>query len=190
MGPIRALLVDDHEVFLKGLRNLLESYPEVIVVGSATSMTEARSLCKAVTPDVVVMDVRLPDSRGVIEAETFKAICPGAKVVVLTGYGTAARADALEHGADAFVTKDLAADEIVDRVLSLFPRRARSRRLVQSLSARELEVARLAAQGLSNPEIAEALSISPNTVKTHLANAMDKLNVRDRIGLALAWREQ
>jgi DNA-binding NarL/FixJ family response regulator len=139
-------------------------------------------------PDVVVLDLRLPDSDGYSAIHGIKQLCPDAKIVAITGYGKTARVAALRSGADAFLTKELASDIITQTICGLFPA-YRSRRDDMALSQREQDVARLVASGLTNSEVAKALCVSKNTVKTHLGNVLRKMGCRDRVSLALQWRQ-
>jgi DNA-binding NarL/FixJ family response regulator len=108
----------------------------------------------------------------------------------MTGYGRTAKAGALRNGADAFLTKELASDSITQTIVELFPVIGGGKREDgKALSQREIDVARLVAAGMSNNEVARALCVSKNTVKTHLANVLRKLKCRDRVSLALYWRQ-
>jgi DNA-binding NarL/FixJ family response regulator len=182
---IRTILVDDHELVLRGLQRVLELDSRLQVVGCASTISEALSLCNRLHPDAVVLDLRLPDSRGAAEIPRIKQSTPGAKVLVLTGYGKAREEECLRLGADAFLSKESASDSIVETLCDLFPEVAERAR--SGLTSREYEVASMMVSGLTNVEIAEALSVSLNTVKTHVANVLRKLNVRDRVGLVRIW---
>lgn len=187
---IRALLVDDHEVFLNGLQSLLHAGSKVQVVGSSSTMSGAKSLYRTTRPDLLFIDLRMPDSRGVSEIAVFKEMNPKGRIVVLTGYGNAARQDALDAGADLFLTKDMRAEDIVGKVEQLFSQEPGSNGIWATLSPREYEAVRLASDGLTNAAIAETLGLSPSTIKAQLASAMFKLGVRDRISLAVLFARQ
>lgn len=186
---IRALLVDDHEVFLAGLRSLLQASSKVQVVGSSSTMAGGKSLCRTTRPDVLFLDLRMPDSRGVSEIAAFREINPRARIVVLTGYGDEARQDAIDAGADLFLTKEMRGEEIVGKIEQLFATRNENR-ILPTLSAREFEAARLASEGLTNADIAKTLGLSVSAIKSQLASAMFKLGVRDRISLAVLFTSQ
>lgn len=188
MRMITALLVDDHEIVLEGIERVLTLDGRVEVVGRARSLSEASVFLDEMIPDVIVLDLRLPDADGIAGIERVKKMCPQAKIVAMTGYGRAAKAGALKNGADAFLTKELASDIITHTICELFPANRREQDFVEKLSAREVDVARLVAAGMTNNEIARALCVSKNTVKTHLGNVLRKLCLRDRVGLALHWR--
>ena len=189
MRRITALLVDDHEIVLEGIERILTLDGRVEVVGRARSLSEAQVFLEDIVPDVVVLDLRLPDIDGFGGITRVKALCPRAKVVAMTGYGRTAKAGALRNGADAFLTKELASDTIMQTIVELFPVVGGKKEESSALSQREIDVARLVAAGMSNNEVARALCVSKNTVKTHLANVLRKLKCRDRVSLALYWRQ-
>jgi DNA-binding NarL/FixJ family response regulator len=187
---IRALIVDDHEIVIEGMARVLAIDGRVDVAWRAGSLAEAEAMAGVIRPDVILVDLRLPDARGYSAVGVVKELFPDAKIVAITGYGKAASSEAKRLGADAFLTKELASDVIAQTICGLFPSAGGQAEDTETLSSRELEVARLAAAGLTNPEIASALCISTNTVKTHLANVMRKLDVRNRLGLTLHFRKE
>lgn len=184
------MIVDDHEIVVDGLERVLDLDGRVEVVARADSLAAARALLKNTTPEVVLLDLRLPDSQDLNAIAAIRDACPEARIVVLTGYGSAAKQQSRKLGADAFLTKEVASDVIAQTVCDLFPERRDLSAPHEALSAREHEVARLVAEGLTNDEIAEALFISRNTVKTHLANVLQKLGLRDRVNLAVHWKRK
>lgn len=184
---IRVGIVDDHKVVVTGLKGILEFDGRIRVVGTAHDLAGGKRLLTEHSPDVLVLDARMPDSRGLMEIPDLRKLSPSTRVLVLTGYGDVALQQALSFGADALLTKELASDVIVDTICSWFPAAANS---LENLSEREKEVGRLAAGGLTNKEIAEKLFISVNTIKTHLARVLEKLEVRDRTELARKWPER
>jgi len=150
----------------------------------AHSLSEAKQMSKQIRPDLILLAFRLPDSQ---DADTLPAIrdaFPLSKVVMVTGLNNAFLQWAREQGADAVVSKAEPFDSLVSAISDLFGHRAPNPSAWASLSEREREVARLAASGLTNRQIAAAISRSPNTVKTHLKSAMQKLGVRSRVSLA------
>jgi DNA-binding NarL/FixJ family response regulator len=175
-------------VVVTGLKGVLEFDGRIRVVGTAHTLESGKKLLEEQRPDVLILDARMPDSRGLMEIPDLRKISPSTRVLVLTGYGDIALPQALSYGADALLTKELASDAIVDTICAWFPSSSAGP-LVQ-LSEREKEVGRLAASGLTNKEIASELFISVNTIKTHLARVLEKLEVRDRTELARIWPER
>ncbi len=191
---ISVLLVDDHPVVRQGLRAMLESEPDLSVIGEASSGEEAVVLVAATGPDIVLCDLRMPGLDGVGTIERILAGTPSCRVVVLTTYESDTDIlRAVEAGASGYLLKDASRAELAGAVRAaargetvLAPSVAT--RLVQqvraparpSLSARELEVLALVARGMTNAEIGRALFISETTVKTHLLRAFNKLDVSDR----------
>lgn len=181
----RIIIVDDHAVVAAGLTNVLEKDPALNVVATAMSAREGLRLSKALSPDVILLDMRLPDANGPTIVAKFREACPSSRIIVLTGYGDSMKDDALRFGADDFLTKELASERLIAAVGGgQSPNAA-----WKLLSEREREVCQLAAAGSSNIQIAESLSVSPNTVKTHLAHAMEKLGVRNRTELSRCIRD-
>lgn len=192
---IRVLLVDDHPVVRTGLRGMLESEPEITVVGEAGSGAEAVAVAAALRPDVVLMDLRMPKVDGVTATGRILAADRTVKVVVLTTYETDADIlRAVEAGAAGYLLKDAAPAELsrairaaargetvlAPSVAARLVSNARRPGPAPTLSARELEVLRLVGRGLTNADIGRALFISEATVKTHLLRMFAKLGVSDR----------
>lgn len=191
---ITVMLVDDHPVVREGLRGMLEAEPDLSVVGEAGSGAEALALARVRRPDVILMDLRMPGTDGVWATSRILAESDHSKVVVLTTYETDADIlRAVEAGAAGYLLKDASRAELAGAIRAaargetvLAPSVAG--RLVKrvrgpaapSLSARELEVLSLVAQGHTNAEIGAALHISEATVKTHLLRTFGKLEVSDR----------
>jgi NarL family two-component system response regulator LiaR len=206
---IRILIVDDHAVVRQGLRTFLDAQEEMRVVGEAESGVEAVEMASELEPDIVIMDLIMPDMEGVEATSRLKRACPQSRVIVFTSYHKDEHIfPAIRAGALSYVLKDARPEELADVVRKavqgeavLHPRVAA--RVVQEvhgtrgkavnpfteLSARELEVLRLIAGGLSNAEIAEVLVIGEKTVKTHVSNILGKLHLGDRTQAAVyAWR--
>jgi DNA-binding NarL/FixJ family response regulator len=199
---IRVLLADDQALVRAGFRMILKAEPGVEVVGEASDGTEAVTLARELAPDVVLMDVRMPVMDGI---EATRRIVDGEsapRVLVLTTFDLDEYVyEALRAGASGFLLKDAPEDQLVAGIRivadggSLFAP-AVTRRLIErfagsrpapqplgldELTARELEVLRLIARGLSNAEIAARLVVSDHTVKTHVAHILMKLDLRDRV---------
>lgn len=187
---IKIIIIDDHQVIVDGLRSVLMNDPALVVVGSAPTLARGMALIHEHNPDVVILDIRLADVSGVTVVERARRATPDAVIIVLTGFGTPLREECLQAGADAFLCKETASDAILRTIrqsVSVPQHRDASR---DALSPRENEIATLAADGKSNPEIAVALGLSVNTVKTHLSHAMTKLGVNGRVSLALEWKRR
>lgn len=191
---IRILLVDDHPVVRLGLRGMLDAEPDLTVVGEASSGDEGLAMTLAERPDIVLMDLRMPDGDGVSATERILATVPGTRVMVLTTYESDRDIlRAIEAGASGYLLKDATPAELADAVRAaargetvLAPSVASTlvRQVRQpappTLSARETEVLRLVARGLTNADIGKQLFISEATVKTHLLRVFNKLDVADR----------
>jgi len=191
---IRVLLVDDHPVVRHGLRGMLDAEDDLRVVGEASSGAAGVELAVAERPDIVLMDLRMPDGDGVSATERILARVPGCRVMVLTTYESDRDIlRAIEAGASGYLLKDATPAELADAVRAaargetvLAPSVASTlvRQVRQpappALSARETEVLRLVSGGLTNAEIGKRLFISEATVKTHLLRVFNKLDVADR----------
>ena len=198
---IRVVLADDHAVVRKGIREFLEEASDIEVIAEADDGAEAVRLVEAHQPDVAVLDIRMPEVTGVEATRRIKERFPQVRVLVLTAYDDDPYVFALlQAGADGYVLKTASGDELVRAVrtvhqggTALSPeiaakvvRQAVSGRpegaadQVESLTDRELDVLRLAAQGLTNRAIGHELGISHRTVQGHLANIYGKLGVNSR----------
>jgi DNA-binding NarL/FixJ family response regulator len=194
---IRVLLVDDHPVVREGIRGMLSAEADLDVVGDAGSGPEAVVRVAELAPDVVLMDLRMPGGDGADATEHIRAGHPGVHVLVLTTYDTDTDIlRAVEAGATGYLLKDTPRAELADAVRSaargetvlsgrlagklLTGVRQRGEPRGPALSPREVEVLRLAADGLTNAAIGRGLHISATTVKTHLMRVYEKLGVGDR----------
>jgi len=200
---IRLLIADDHAVVREGLERLVATFDGVELVGAAANGQEAVDRCRAVEPDVVLMDIEMPVLDGIAATRTIAAAQPGIAVVVLTSFSDREQIlRALDAGAVGYLLKDAEPDEIAKAVRAaargespLDPRAgrallsARAASPVDGLSEREREVLRLVAQGRPNKLIARELSISEKTVKTHLTSVFRTIGVTDRTQAAL-WAER
>jgi DNA-binding NarL/FixJ family response regulator len=197
----RVVLADDQPLVRTGLRMILAAEPDIEVVGEAADGAEAIALCAELRPDVVLMDVRMPDVDGIEATRAVTAFDDPPRVLVLTTFDLDEVVyDALRAGASGFLLKDAREDRLTTAIRvvaeggSLFAPSV-TRRLIEefarrpaslapelaSLTERENDVLRLIARGLSNAEIAAALFVTENTVKTHVARVLMKLGVRDRV---------
>jgi DNA-binding NarL/FixJ family response regulator len=201
--PISVLIADDQALVRAGFRLILDLEDDMQVVGEAADGREAVSLARDVEPDVVLMDVRMPNMDGIEATRRLARTGSRARVLVLTTFDADEYVyEAMKAGASGFLLKDVPREQLVAgvRVVAggeslLAP--AITRRLIEEfvrrpppgsvahgleeLSARELEVMKLVARGLTNAEIAARLVISETTVKTHVANMLQKLRLRDRV---------
>ena len=193
---IRVLIVDDHPTFRMGLAALIASQDDMEVVAEAASGEESLKVYAASRADVVLMDLRLPGLSGVETTLALRTRFPGAKVIVLTTYDSDEDIHrALESGAQSYLLKDMSTEEITGTIRAVHQGRAEipavvaahlaARNQRRSLSVRELEVLQFLIKGRSNKEIASELSISEDTVKSHLHTIFAKLGVRDRTEAAI-----
>ena len=202
---IRVLLADDHDVVRRGLSALLEGAEDISVVGAAADGSEAVTLSRQQTPDVVLMDLSMPGVDGVEATRQVVAERPGAKVVILTSFSDRDRIlDALDAGAVGYLLKDAEPDELLRGVRAaargespLAPKAAQAvlearaeSRPTADLTGREREVLELLAEGLANKQIARRLGIAEKTVKAHLTSVFQRIGVTDRTQAALWARRQ
>ncbi len=202
-SPVRIIVADDHHVVRTGFATLLETQPDFTVVGTASDGAEAVRMSRELSPDVVLMDVRMPVMDG-IEATRQLTEGPGPRVLILTTFDLDQYVyDALCAGASGFLLKDVTAERLFDAVRVIAAGEALlapavTRRLISefarlrprpdgapaaalsTLTPRETQVLRLVAEGLSNPEIAARLVVTEETVKTHVSRMLSKLGLRDR----------
>ena len=207
-GTISVVLADDQALMRMGFRMVLEAEEDIAVVGEASDGTSALAQAKALHPDVILMDVRMPGMNGIEATERIARECPGTRVLILTTFDLDEYAFAgLRAGASGFLLKDTRPTELAEairtvasgeavvspritqRMLEMFatslpnsgtPAQASDPR-IDSLTPREKEILVLMSQGMSNAEIAAHLVVSATTVKTHVGNVLAKLDVRDRV---------
>jgi DNA-binding NarL/FixJ family response regulator len=201
--PIRVAVVDDQELFRRGLTMLLGVEEDIEVVGEAGDGVAATELAATAVPDVVLMDVRMPKRSGIEACASIKDVAPSAKIIMLTVSDEEADLyDAVKNGASGYLLKDSSIDEVAQairvvaegqslispsmavKLLDEFKQMTRSDRQqvpTPRLTDRELEVLKLVAQGLNNREIAKRLFISENTVKNHVRNILEKLQLHSRM---------
>jgi two-component system, NarL family, response regulator LiaR len=193
---IRVVVADDHKVVRAGIRELLSDEPDIEVVGEARDGHEAVALALSVRPDVVVMDINMPELSGVEATRQIRAATPAVRVLVLTAYlDDPYIYGLLDAGASGYILKTAEGQEIVRAVRAtaagqsaidpavaprLIARLTRPAQPAETLTERELAVLRLAARGQTNKQIGAALQISDRTVQNHLANIYAKLEVASR----------
>jgi len=190
-NAIRILIADDHLVVRIGLRSMIDTQPDMNVIAEAANGREAVALFRDHQPDVTLIDLRMPVMGGVEAVGVIHEEFPDARIIVLTTYdGDENIYRALQGGARAYLLKDIPREEFLDDIRAVYQGQycippAVAARLAQripgpELSARELEVLKLIVEGMSNKEIASALSITESTVKNHVNSILGKLNVKDR----------
>jgi DNA-binding NarL/FixJ family response regulator len=213
-SAVRVVVVDDQEVVREAFASLLQTQPDFRVVATASDGSEAVRICRERAPDVVVMDVRMPQMDG-IEATRRLAGSPGPRprILILTTFDLDEYVyDALRAGASGFLLKDVTAERLFDavrviaagealldpaitrRLIGEFAQERRGKETVPpaslaALTPRETEVLRLIAEGLSNQEIAARLVVTQETVKTHVSRVLSKLGLRDRTQAVVAAYE-
>lgn len=215
--PIRTLIVDDHALFRRGLEIVLASEEDIAVVGEAGDGAEAVEKAAEFLPDVVLMDIRMPRSSGIDACRAVKEMAPSAKIIMLTMSDEEEDLfEAIRAGASGYLLKDIQLEEVADAVravhggqslisppmagklLSEFAALARgdedtARRQVPApkLTDREMQVLKLVARGMNNRDIAKELFISDNTVKNHVRNILEKLQIHSRMeAVMVAVREK
>ncbi len=200
----RVLIVDDHDLARAGLASLLSTDPRLHIVGEAATGREALAICRQLRPDLVLMDVRIPDLDGLAATRAIKQECPSTSVIIVTMHENADYlVEALRAGAAGYVLKGATKQELlstVSRVVSgepvinsgltvqLLRRLLRTDTVATAaaqLTAREYDVLRLVVHGQTNGEIAHGLRISRSTVKAHVEHILDKLGVSDRTQAAV-----
>ena len=209
---IRVLLVDDQPLMIVGLRMVINDTPDIEVAGAAGNGREAVRLARALRPDVIVMDIRMPEMDGIEATRILTSEPAPPKVVVLTTFDDDEYVyGALRAGASGFLVKNMALEDILGairvvasgdaliapsitrRLISEFFGRAEAAaplvRTIEGITEREREVLALVGRGMSNSEIAKHLVISPATAKTHVARLFTKLQARDRVHLVIAAYE-
>jgi DNA-binding NarL/FixJ family response regulator len=210
-GLIRVLVADDHGLYRRGLEMVLSQEPDIEVVGEACDGLEAIERAAELVPDIVLMDVRMPRRSGIEACQEIRDLVPSARIVMLTVSDEENDLfEAVRAGANGYLLKSVMAEEITDalravlsgaslitpsmasKLLSEFTNLSRQQELHPSttvpsprLTRRETEVLQLVARGMSNAEIADTLFISENTVKTHVRNVLDKLQMHSRMEAAM-----
>ena len=201
MQKLKILLAEDHRILREGLKRLIAEHPNMEVVGEADNGITAWQKAKELEPDVVLMDISMPRLNGAEATVKIRELCPNVKVIALTGHRASAYLnEVLKAGASGYVLKQAAIDELIDAIQTVakggsYIDRASRESLLNSplddrvikgeaqgkpLSQREIQVLSLVANGYTNKEIANELSISVKTVETHKANCMQKLDLKSR----------
>jgi DNA-binding NarL/FixJ family response regulator len=191
LEQINIMIVDDHPVVRQGLRAMFSSEPDIRVQGMAASAREAMCLIEREQPDVVLMDLRMPEMEGIEAIKALRRISPNIKILVLTNYGSDEYiVRATQAGAMGYLLKNTPQEEIVNAVRVVYSNERYvpndiAKRLFEAigrkeLSSRELEVLVLVARGCTNKEVAQKLFISDKTVRNHVTSCLLKLQAKDR----------
>jgi len=215
--PIRAMIVDDHALFRRGLEMVLEEEQDIELVGQASDGAEAVEKAAESLPDVVLMDIRMPRSSGIEACRAMKEAAPSAKIIILTISDEEEDLfEAIRAGASGYLLKDIPLDEVADAVRAVhggqslinpsmagklltefatLARRDDEERAQEvpapRLTEREMQVLKLVARGMNNRDIAKELFISENTVKNHVRNILEKLQIHSRMeAVMVAVREK
>jgi DNA-binding NarL/FixJ family response regulator len=215
--PIRTMIVDDHALFRRGLEMVLEEEPDIELAGQASDGAEAVEKAAEFLPDVVLMDIRMPRSSGIEACRAMKEAAPSAKIVILTISDEEEDLfEAIRAGASGYLLKDIPLDEVADAVRAVhggqslinpsmaaklltefaaLARRDDEERAQEvpapRLTEREMQVLKLVARGMNNRDIAKELFISENTVKNHVRNILEKLQIHSRMeAVMVAVREK
>jgi len=207
---ITVMLVDDHAIVRSGIRAYLEVLPDIQIIAEAESGTQAVKLAEQVAPDVVLMDLKMPEMDGVEATWRGRLVSPRSQIIILTSYHEDSHIfPAIKAGALSYILKNIGPEELANAIRSasrgeatLSPKvasrligewrddRSDGMQDYMQLTEREQEVLALIAEGLSNAEIAKKLVISEKTVKSHVSNILSKLHLADRTQAAVfAWRE-
>jgi DNA-binding NarL/FixJ family response regulator len=202
---IRILIADDHHVVRRGLVFFLKTQPAIDIVGEARDGKEAVELTMEFQPDIVLMDLEMPNMNGIEATREIKKVCPDVKIMMLTSFSDQDHViPAIEAGASGYQLKDIEPDELVRTIFHLMKgenqlhpkatsqllthlsgKSHSERKPIEELTKRELEVLKEIANGKSNKEIASDLFITEKTVKTHVSNLLAKLGLADRTQAAL-----
>lgn len=209
-NPIRVLIADDHPVFRDGLRGLVERASDLVLTGEATTGVEAVALAASTNPSIVLMDIRMPEMSGIEATRLILERDPDIGILILTmSEGDESLFAAMRAGARGYIPKDADSEEllrairaaavgeaifgasIARRMMSFFAAgpRAAAATSFPELTERELEILALIAEGRSNGEIAQRLTITSKTVRNHVANVFNKLQVADRSQAIVRARE-
>ena len=196
---VKVIIADDHALFVEGMRRMLEHESDISLLGIASNGEEAVSMAAELSPDVVILDVAMPILNGIEAAKRIRVNCPNTRILMLSAYSYESYLNAsIEAGANGYISKNTpprsllyAVRMVVDglgifrsvdihNLVASFSRKPSTRATRNDLRNRELELLKLASRGMSNRMIANELSLSQDTVRSHFANIFRKLNVKSR----------
>jgi len=204
---IKVMLVDDHAMVRRGLTSFLRVYADLELVGEAANGKEAVELCRTIQPDVILMDLMMPEMDGVTATQLIRTDWPNVRIIALTSFKEKAQVQqALQAGAISYLLKGVSAQELADAIRAAYNGQSTlapeaTRILIRSakegpepghdLTPRERQVLDLMANGLSNPDIAKQLNVSRSTARAHVSQILSKLGVTNRAeAIALAFRSK
>jgi RNA polymerase sigma factor (sigma-70 family) len=198
--PIRLLIVDDHLLAREGVKEILDDQKEFVIVGEASNGIQAIEKTKELLPDLILMDISMPKMNGFEATKEIKSQYPNIKIVMMTvSYEITDWFEALKRGAQGYLLKNLNTEDLLnglkaysmdeipmskEMAFRIWKEFKKDGQAEETLSVREQEVLQLVAKGCSNKEISKQLSISENTVKTHMKNILGKLQLDNRVQLA------
>jgi DNA-binding NarL/FixJ family response regulator len=205
-SKIKVLLVDDHSVVRLGIRSIIEKNPLIQVCGEAESLSDTYIKTESLKPDVVLLDMKLPDGDGVTGCIRLKSISPGIKVIILTAYAEENIVyEAVKAGIDGYLLKNIEGKAIAKAIIDVYQGMSiidpnisdklmkiiqKGNDIDQPLAPQERNILELVSQGRTNREIAEALYLSEKTVRNNVSKIMKKLNVNNRTEAAMFWSRQ
>ena len=200
MDQLKVMIVEDHPLMQAGIRKALERCDDMQVVGEASTGRRAAEIADNVDPDIIIMDVKLPDSDGITTMQAIKTRCKRAKVLMFSGFDDEHYVvRALECGASGYLLKNIGGNELADAVRQtasglnpispqltgkVIPMARQKSQISERLTPREKEVWQLLSNGASNAEISKKLYVSESTVKFHIRNIFHKLGVKNRVEAA------
>jgi two-component system, NarL family, response regulator DevR len=203
---VKLLLVDDHAIVRCGIRMLLEKNPEFVVCGESENLSDAYEKVKELSPDIVLLDIKLPDGDGAAGCGEIKRISPSTKVIILTAYADDAIVlDTIKAGADGYLLKNIDSKAIVNAVKNVsqgipildptmvggvFKMLKDNNDMADKLTSQEKNIMDLICLGKTNKEVADVLFIAEKTVRNNVSKIMRKLNVTNRTEAAILWSRQ